>query len=62
MGRVVCPTFLPPSHGSESLLNVLLLALLSKDGFMRSALSVVYSIALIRAGDVFVYRLLFSSL
>lgn len=61
MGRAVCPTFLHSIHGSEPFLDLRLLAVLSKDRFMRSAIS-FYSIALIRAGDVFVYCLLFSSL
>lgn len=49
-------------HGSKSFLNLMLLAVLSKSGFTRSVIPVVYSIALIRSGDVFVYHLLFSSL
>lgn len=61
LGRAVCPTGLHSSHGSKYFLNLMLLAVLSKGGFMTSAIS-VYSIALIRAGDVFVYHLLFSSL
>ena len=48
-------------HGPKSFLNLLLLAVLSKGGFMRSALSVVYSITLIGGGDVFVYCLSFHS-
>lgn len=62
LGRTVCPTFLHSVHGSNSFLNLMLLAVLSESRFMRSVISVVYSIALIRSGDVFVYRLLFSSL
>lgn len=58
-GRAVCPTFLPSIHGSVSSFNLLLLAIFSKGGFMRLAISVVCSIALIRAEDLFVYYLSF---
>lgn len=45
-----CPTFLPCVHGSTSSLNIMLLAVISKGEFMKLAISVVYSIALVRAG------------
>lgn len=57
-----CPTFLHSVHSSKPFLNLVLLAVLSKDEFMRSAISAAYSIGLIRGGDVFVYHLWFRSL
>ena len=47
MGGALCPELLRSVHGLKPFLNLLLLAVLPKDGFMRSALSVVYSITLI---------------
>lgn len=52
MRRAVGPTSLHSLHGSKTFLNLMLLGVLSKDGFMKSAILVV----------VFVYHLLFRSL
>lgn len=62
LGGRVCPTSPRPASGSGHFPDLRLLAVHSKGGFMGSAVSLVYSVALIGTGDVFVYHLLFSSL